>query len=399
MNAMPRNASSAALMPCAIAVWVAALIVVPAPLAARIFLLAPLVIVPHLIPHLPPDRRWIGRVGGWPSFMAALPLVLAYSVPTGPLAAVATLPWLTVAVIGLLAGLRHGFVEVPSIVRPVRLPDLGVDVALGFWAVGAVFTTVDRSGVDAGFSPVIVLLTATHFHFAGFALLGMASLLAVSRRRLAASVAGLVVGIPLTALGFVMDTDAINALGAILVGSAGIGVGLALLTGPMYAASAWVRRAAGVALLVGMPMGIAWSVAALTDWRFLDLEMMVRTHGALNSTAVLLAVLAYRPLRPSVGWARESAPGAGRELVGESGHDRVEPWPLEVRVEPPQDEPRGLELGHRPGPVDLRPDTGDAVRPEPDVDGSSTAHADLREALVEESLRAIDRHGSAPRGR
>jgi hypothetical protein len=33
------------------------------------------------------------------------------------------------------------------------------------------------------------------------------------------------------------------------------------------------------------------------------------------------------------------------------------------------------------------------------VDGSSTAHADLREALVEESLRAIDRHGSAPRGR
>jgi hypothetical protein len=283
-------------------------------------------------------------------------------------------------------------------VRPVRLPDLGVDVALGFWAVGAVFTTVDRSGVDAGFSPVIVLLTTTHFHFAGFALLGMASLLAVSRRRLAASVAGLVVGIPLTALGFVMDTDAINALGAILVGSAGIGVGLALLTGPMYAASAWVRRAAGVALLVGMPMGIAWSVAALTDWRFLDLEMMVRTHGALNSTAVLLAVLAYRPLRPSVGWARESAPGAGRELVGESGHDRVEPWPLEVRVEPPQDEPRGLELGHRPGPVDLGPDKAERVLVHLCLQPHPLERAGHPHAGIEDLLRPINRHGRPPIG-
>jgi hypothetical protein len=44
-----------------------------------------------------------------------------------------------------------------------------------------------------------------------------------------------------------------------------------------------------------MPMGIAWSIAILTGQTFLDLESMVRTHGVLNSTAVLLAVVAYRP--------------------------------------------------------------------------------------------------------
>jgi hypothetical protein len=52
-----------------------------------------------------------------------------------------------------------------------------------------------------------------------------------------------------------------------------------------------------LALLIGMPMGIAWSLAILTGQSFLDLETMVRTHGALNSLAVLLAVFAYRPGR------------------------------------------------------------------------------------------------------
>lgn len=56
-------------------------------------------------------------------------------------------------------------------------------------------------------------------------------------------------------------------------------------------------RIAGVALLIGMPMGIAWSIAILEGGAFLDLETMVRTHGVLNSLAVLLAVLADRPSR------------------------------------------------------------------------------------------------------
>ena len=48
----------------------------------------------------------------------------------------------------------------------------------------------------------------------------------------------------------------------------------------------------GWALLVGMPMGIAWSVAIAFGLNFLDIDRMVRTHGALNSLAVLLVALA-----------------------------------------------------------------------------------------------------------
>jgi hypothetical protein len=277
-------------------VWAGALVLVPAPTAARIFLLAPLVVVPRLATILPP-MAWIDRLGGWPLFFAALSLVPAFGLPAGPVAGALALPWLACALVGLMAAVRHGVSNLPSILAPRRLPDLGIDVALGFWAVGAVFALVDRLGLDTGFSPLIVLLTATHFHFAGFGLLTVASLLAVQRRWVSASVAGLIVGIPITALGFVLASNPISAAGALVTGLAGIGVAIALVTSRVRATRDWLVRLAGVALLVGMPMGIAWSTAILTGQAFLDLETMVRTHGALNATAVLLVVLARRPAR------------------------------------------------------------------------------------------------------
>ena len=276
-----------------LAIWFACLAFLQVPLAAQILLLAPLVIVPRLIPLLPPRSR-IVSMGGWESLLTALPLLAAFYLSPAPVAAAFVLPWLAFALLGTTAAIRHGLTQLPSILLPRRLPDLGIDVALGFWSVGAAFTLMDRLGVETGFSPVIVLLTATHFHFAGFGLLALASLLAASRPWLRSSVIGLIVGIPLTALGFVLSSDPINAVGALVVGSSGIGVGIALLTGRFTEPAGWLSRAAGVALLVGMPMGIAWSLAILTGQSFVDLETMVRTHGALNSMAVLLAVAAYR---------------------------------------------------------------------------------------------------------
>lgn len=276
--------------------WLAALALLPAPLAARIFLLAPLVIVPRLIRILP-DRPWIGRLGGWTALLAALPLIASFALAPGPLAAALAAPWLVVAIVGAAAAVRHGLANLPSILHPSRLPDLGIDVALGLWGAGAVFLVTERLGLDIGFAPVIVLLTATHFHFAGFGLMALASVMAFSRPWLRVPVGGLIVGIPLTALGFILVSDAISAIGAVVVGSSGIGVGIALLTSPATTRTDWLARVAGIALLVGMPLGIAWSLAILTGSPFLDLEAMVRTHGVLNSLAVLLAVMAHRPER------------------------------------------------------------------------------------------------------
>ena len=264
-------------------------------MAARILLLAPLAVVPRLLSLLP-ERPPVARLAGWPAFIAALPLTIAFALPIGPLAGALSLPWLAVAAVGGLAAVRHGLPRLPSILRPSQLPDLGVDAALGFWAVAAAFIVFDRLGIDSGFGLTIGLLTATHFHFAGLGLLALASLLAVSRPWLRASVLGLMVGIPLTALGFVLPSNAFGALGALCVGLSGIGVGIALLTGRVHGRSRWLPRVAGLALLVGMPMGIGWSLSILFGWRYLDLDTMIRTHGAMNALAVLIAVASYRPV-------------------------------------------------------------------------------------------------------
>jgi hypothetical protein len=272
-------------------VWVPVLLYLPAPLAARILLLAPLVIVPRLLGLLP-HRAGIHRLAGWPALMAAVPLVAAFAVPPGPFAAALTVPWLLVALVGASAAALHGLAWLPGILHPRRADELGIDVSLAFLVVGALFVTTDRLGLQPlGFSTAIILLTGVHFHFAGFALLALASLVAGSRSLLRAPVLGLVVGTPVTALGFILASDPLNALGAVMVGFSGIGVGLALISTATRGASRWAQRIAGAALLVGMPMGIAWSLAILLGTSFLDLELMVRTHGALNALAVLLAVV------------------------------------------------------------------------------------------------------------
>jgi len=277
--------------------WAVAAVLLPAPLAARVFLLAPLVIVPRLL-ALFPDRSWATQLAGWPGLVAALPLVVAFGLPSGVAAGAFALPWLVIALAAAVVAIRDGLSRLAAAAGLATIPELGIDAALAFWAVGATFVLVDRLGVATPFPTVIVLLTATHFHFAGLGLLGLASLLARSRPWLRASVVGLVVGIPLTALGFVLTTNLVNSLGAALVGLSGIGVGLALLTDATPGPWRWASRLAGAALLVSMPLAIGWSLAILTAQPFLDLETMIRTHGELNALAVLLGVAAYAVPQP-----------------------------------------------------------------------------------------------------
>ena len=278
-----------------LAVWVVVAALLPAPLAARVFLLAPLVIVPRLL-ALCPDRGLVTRIAGWPTLIGAFPLVLAFGLPTGPLAGMLVLPWLAIALAAMAAATADGLGRLTRLRAGARLaaiPELGLDAALGFWAVGAIFVLVDRVGIATPFPTVIVLLTATHFHFAGLGLLGLTSLLARSRAWLRASVVGLIAGIPLTALGFVVAINPVNSLGAGLVGLSGMGVGLALLTVTTPGERHWASRVAGAALLISMPLAIGWSLTILTGEAFLDLDTMIRTHGELNALAVLLGVAGY----------------------------------------------------------------------------------------------------------
>jgi hypothetical protein len=276
-------------------VWLAALVVMPSSPIARVLLLAPLVIVPRLLHRI--DWPPVSRLGGWLAVAAALPLVVAFALPAGPLAAALTGPWILLTTVALVIAVRHGVRRLPGLISWHGVADLGTCVALGFLAVGATFLVTVRLGVrPLGFSEVIILLTAVHFHFAGFALLAIASSLGRTVRPMRAPAVGLVVGMPITALGFVSGSLLIAALGAVVVGGSGLAIGLGLLAAASRRARtlaerlAW--RAAGVALLVAMPLGIGWSLAPLIGGALLPLDTMVRTHGFLNALAVTLVAMA-----------------------------------------------------------------------------------------------------------
>lgn len=273
--------------PVGLLAWAVAIAALPAPMSARISVGVPLVLVPLIMQRGRP--AWASPMLPGLTLAAALPLLLAFWLPAGPAAAVATLPWLAIAAAGAAAAIRHGVPLLPHLLHPRNAELLGRHVALGFLAVGAAFLVADRLDVQPlGFSAPIVLLTAAHFGFAGFGLLWLACDGARRWPVLRAAVLGIVFGMPVTALAFILESDLLNAVGALIVSAAAASVGVSLLRRAIRGRSA-VAALAGGALVVGPGMGAAWALALLLDVGFIDLDAMVRTHGVLNAAGVLLA--------------------------------------------------------------------------------------------------------------
>jgi len=76
------------------------------------------------------------------------------------------------------------------------------------------------------------------------------------------------------------------------------------------------RFGASMALATGMLLAIGWSTALVVGVPYLDLEAMVRTHGALNLAAVLVAAWALAgKVRPLAVTARPVMPTLGARLA------------------------------------------------------------------------------------
>lgn len=256
-----------------------------------LFVVGPLLVVPmglQLVPPLghglPDDiMRGVRRV----AFPAGLLLALAFVVPAGTWAAALAFPWLLVAGFAALAvgiaalrAIRGGRGQ-----RPVR--EYAVWAALAFLVVAAGNALADRAGVRPfGFSTTIVLLTAVHFTFAGFALtlVGVLADLARPSRYHAWVLGALIAGIPLTAVGF-LGVALAAWLGAMSVALGGLGIGLAVIraAGVLRTGGAQaLARLAGLTLLVSMPLAAVYATGAWLGIAWLDLPTMARTHGVLN---------------------------------------------------------------------------------------------------------------------
>ena len=112
---------------------------------------------------------------------AAWALVASFALPPGRAAAALALPWLAITGAAALRGLGR-------LRAGPRTPAwLCLGVGPVYLAVGGAWAVIARAGLcPLGFPDVIVLMTAVHFHYAGFALLvlvGRAAGASADRRR------------------------------------------------------------------------------------------------------------------------------------------------------------------------------------------------------------------------
>ncbi|MEO5883934.1 MAG: YndJ family transporter, partial [Candidatus Limnocylindrales bacterium] len=233
-----------------------------------LFLLGPVVVVPLLLQVVPapiaPSAQRTLRLAGRIALPAGVGLAAAFAFPPGLVTGLLAVPWL------VLAGLTTttAVLDASRAARGGTLPRPGIGhavwAALVFLAVAAANALADRLGIQPfSFSSTIILLTAVHFTFAGFTLTIIAALVfdRCPTRWLALAIGALVIGIPVTAVGF-FGVPPAAGLGALLVAGGGFGVGAAILAlaraGPSRVGR-WFHRAAGLSLLGSMPLAAIYA--------------------------------------------------------------------------------------------------------------------------------------------
>lgn len=274
--------------------------------AIVLLLLSPLVLVP-LGMRLEERRgepmiiRSCWRAASGCQLPAALLLVAAFTCPEGLPAAVLCLPWLAttsmLGLIGLGRMVRRGMAPVDQ---------LSMDAALLFLPIGAGWAVLSRWGArPLHFEPVIVLLTAVHFHHAGFVLpllTGLAARATGGKAGSAASV-GVVAGVPLVAAGIMATQFGYGPL--LEVAAAGLTTIAALLTAWLHLQMAgdhrWpglVRRlwlVAGLALTGSMILAGMYGFRTYVPLPWLDIPWMRAWHGTGNALGFGLAGM--------IGWS------------------------------------------------------------------------------------------------
>ena len=280
-----------------------------------LFLFAPLVVVPL--------GMELGRVlGGADRFeelarrlqpVGAALTVVAVWLPPGKSAALAAMAWITICV--LMAG--SGFV---GLVRALWGDAGGGSRATRFvlamaridLLVGGVWLVASRLGMrPMGIQEPIGLLTAVHFHFAGFAsaTIAAATLQFVERRgehgcehRWLKAVVLMVAGLPIVvAAGFVIS-PIIKMVAAILFSASVAGLAIAVRACGRRVEDPTARillQVAAGAVFAGMVLSGAYAVADYLGSNALTIPQMARTHGILNAVGFCLLGL--------LGWLVETS--------------------------------------------------------------------------------------------
>lgn len=276
---------------------------------ARLLLLAVLVIIPLALPLAAPPAGARYATLPYRAALIAQPfaaglVVIAFLMPAGLLAASLASGWLLLTGLVALAGLLRLLSR-----RNIRSDELCVDAGLLYLPVGAAWMLLNRAGFSPlGFGETIVILTAVHFHYAGFAaplLAGLAGRVIASARpalwplfRVVA--AGVIAGIALVAAGITLArfTPVVEVIAAVLFAASMLGLAALVLLVAVPATQIRLAQAllavSAASVLITMLLAGGYAIGRFVGMPLIDIPRMVQFHGWLNALGfVMCGLLAW----------------------------------------------------------------------------------------------------------
>jgi hypothetical protein len=271
-----------------------------------LLLFATLVLVPLGLRLIEDPSRWplavrLLTAAKWLQPAAAVSLGASFALKQSWPAAALAGPWFVVTLllagVGLLDAVRRGW----------RLDaSAGFTAALVFIPVGGGWAFLSRAGMrPQEFSHAIVLLTAVHFHYAGFVLPIVAGLTAARMEttfprlrfgRLCDRLllAAIIVGVPLVGIGISLSPH-VEVFAAVLLSLGCVILAVRQVQAVLTTRDATILTLVGVSslsLLSGMALAMIYALGEFAGYSWLTIPTMIRTHGVANAFGFALCGLA-----------------------------------------------------------------------------------------------------------
>jgi hypothetical protein len=233
---------------------------------------------------------------------AALSVAVSFYMRTGLKAGMLTIPWSLVTVLIALFGLAR--LRRRRSLTPIE--ELCIDAGLAYVTVGGGWLFLSRCGLNPmGFSDSIVLLTATHFHYAGFAapiLTGFAGrkinkVRPSLKKFFWVAAAGVIAGPPMVALG-ITYSRAIEMFSAFALAASLLLLALLILFAIVPALKDRVAQLLLIisanAVIVTMIFACVYATGRYAGITTVTIPLMAQVHGLSNAFGfVLCGLLAW----------------------------------------------------------------------------------------------------------
>ncbi len=230
----------------------------------------------------------------WISLVSSLLFTISYQLEKGGIAAGLTIPWLGLVIYLAFRAFQQGSLS-------MNIIDMTKLAAYFYLPVGAIWAFVDRLGIPVlGYDPTIILLTAVHFHYAGFMLPLTAFWLAkvYPRNYLKYLNLGIIIGIPLVAIGISAThfqwPSWIEVAGVTIMACSGALLGL------FYAGFGLMQKRTlpgilfiigGLALFLGMALALCYGWRHVFLIEVLTIPWMYAIHGTCNALGFAVPIV------------------------------------------------------------------------------------------------------------